>query len=331
MSKAKRLSEYERGKIDGLRSENKSLSQIAKIINRSKTVVHNYLKNRENYGIVKGRGRKKKLDKLTLSKIRRRVSNEIISASKVKHEFGLNVSTRTVQRYLASIPTLQLKKLKQKPKLTAQHKINRLEFAEYCLKNKIDWFQVVFSDEKKFNLDGPDGFQYYWHDIRSEPKYLSKRKFGGGSLMVWAAFGSRGKSELVVISNRMDSPDYIEVLKNHLLPCGKNIGGKNWIFQQDNARIHTSAETLNWLDSKKVDYLDWPSISPDLNPIENLWGILVRRLFHNGKQYSTVKELKSKLMEIWDDIKIEELHNLIFSMEGRLIDVIKNDGGATRY
>ena len=48
---------------------------------------------------------------------------------------------------------------------------------------------VIFTDEKKFNLDGPDGFKYYWHDLRPEPEWFSKRAFGGGSLMVWAGIG----------------------------------------------------------------------------------------------------------------------------------------------
>jgi hypothetical protein len=62
------------------------------------------------------------------------------------------------------------------------------------LQERFDWSDVVFSDEKKFNLDGPDGFQHYWHDLRGEVRFLSKRKFGGGFLMVWAAFGLHGKS-----------------------------------------------------------------------------------------------------------------------------------------
>lgn len=47
--------------------------------------------------------------------------------------------------------------------------------------------QVMFSDEKKWNLDGPDGFDGYWRDLRKEPQYFSKRNFGSGSLMVWGA------------------------------------------------------------------------------------------------------------------------------------------------
>ncbi len=46
---------------------------------------------------------------------------------------------------------------------------------------------MVFSDEKKFNLDGPDGFSMYWHDLRKEEKYFSTCQNGGRGLMLWGA------------------------------------------------------------------------------------------------------------------------------------------------
>ena len=53
---------------------------------------------------------------------------------------------------------------------------------------KEKWETVAFSDEKKFNLDGPDGSQCYWYDLGKEKQLFSKRQFGGESVMVWGAF-----------------------------------------------------------------------------------------------------------------------------------------------
>lgn len=69
---------------------------------------------------------------------------------------------------------------------------------------------MVFSDDKKFNLDGPDGMQNDWADIRRERESRASRNFGGGSLMIWAAFGYRGPTPIGFISHKMTSILYFE-------------------------------------------------------------------------------------------------------------------------
>uniref|UniRef100_A0A915E2V4 Transposase n=1 Tax=Ditylenchus dipsaci TaxID=166011 RepID=A0A915E2V4_9BILA len=134
--------------------------------------------------------------------------------------------------------------------------------------------------KKKFNLDGPDGFTGYWRDLRKEPKYFSKRNFGGGSVMVWGAFSSLGKLELQFISTKMDAREYQEVRSHSLMPylhshCRQKLG-----YQQDNAGVHVSrnrrrsdpqfVSMMECFQEQGVKLLKWPSVSPDLNPMENL-------------------------------------------------------------
>jgi len=52
---------------------------------------------------------------------------------------------------------------------------------------KEKWRKVIFSDEKKFNLDWPNGSQFYWHDLRRTSEIAMSRNFGGGSVMIGSA------------------------------------------------------------------------------------------------------------------------------------------------
>lgn len=191
--------------------------------------------------------------------------------------------------------------------------------------------QIIFSDEKKFNLDGPDGCQFYWRDLRKEPKYFKTRNFGGGSLMVWAAFTSCGTLTLAFPSCKMNSLEYIDVLENNLLPFLDANNDHQFIFQQDNAPIHTSRITKSWFEEHDITVLKWPACSPDLNPMENVWGVLVRRLYAENRQFNTVHELREVLLSEWEKLSGDFFLNFVGSMKKRVYNVIQGKGAYINY
>ena len=84
--------------------------------------------------------------------------------------------------------------------------------------------------------------------------------------MTWAGFGYNVRTEIVFLDGNVNSEKYQELLQTNLLSVARQIGGRNWMFQQDNAPCHCLKSTVEWFQKKKMRVLDWPSLSPDLNP-----------------------------------------------------------------
>ena len=196
----------------------------------------------------------------------------------------------------------------------------RLDFAKENLIT--DWSSVCFSDEKKWNLDGPDGYNNYWHDKRTQELFKKQRQMRGGGVMVWAGIWADGKTDIVFIDGNINSEKYIKVLEGNLLPHQH----KFTIFQQNNAPIHNSKMTSEWLIDNDISVVTWPPCSPDLNPIENLWGILTQRVYKNNTFYSNVQELKDAIMQAWDGIGEDILRTLSTSMNNRIFNLILKKG-----
>ena len=105
---------------------------------------------------------------------------------------------------------------------------------------------------------------------KEKKKIFKKRQSGGGSVMTWEAFCSNGIFKLVIVSGNMDSKQYTDMLTEHFLEDFFRIAGKRAISKQDNAPIHVSRHSKAFFSYKNVVLIDWPALSPDLDPIENL-------------------------------------------------------------
>ena len=71
--------------------------------------------------------------------------------------------------------------------------------------------------------------------------------------------------------------------------------------------------------------------SPDLNSIENLWGLIVAKVYEGVRQYSAISELKNAILDAWEKILLVELQKLVDSMPSQIFAVIKANGGSTKY
>ncbi len=326
MPSAKYLSDPEMAVIDQLLSLELSNCEIARRINRSEGVIRNYIKKGSNYGKKKKTKGNQKLSNRQKNQIYSLASGGKHSAQEIATELNLDVTPRRIQQLLNASGRFKYVKKARKPFLKPVHINARLQWAREHIHWTTEWTRVVFSDEKKFNLDGPDGFSYYWHDLRKEKEVNLSRNFGGGSLMVWAGFSMNGKTPLIKISTRMNSENYVGMLEDILINFSDDFMDGDFIFMQDNAAIHVSRYSKAWFEAKEIELLKWPACSPDLNPIENLWGILGRKVYRGNRKFLSLQELEQAVRLNWMEIDRKLLESLINSMPGRVFDVVARNG-----
>ena len=129
----------------------------------------------------------------------------------------------------------------------------------------------------------------------------------------------------------MDSEKYVSILEDEMIPTYRKFkrSNKNITYQHDNDPKHKSKLTITFLKRKNINVIEWPSYSPDLNPIENVWSILKMRVKKRNPINET--ELHKFIEEEWYGIESSILNNLFNSMPKRLRQVIENKGDFIFY
>ncbi len=132
-------------------------------------------------------------------------------------------------------------------------------------------------------------------------------------VMIWGAMSSAGVGPVCFLKSTVKAAIYQEILEHFMLPSADKLyGDADFIFQQDLAPAHTAKGTKSWFNDHGVTVLDWPANSPDLNPIENLWGIVKRKM--RDTRPNNADELKATVKETWASISPQQCHKLITSM-----------------
>jgi len=253
-----------------------------------------------------------------------------------------------------SVPIHAVRRQPQK-QLSQGNMAQRLEF---CLANKSrNWTNVMFTDRKRFMFlyPGQQIKNVAWV-VKGEPRlalkasnalcinlYAGITKFGvtrphivaGTSKLATQFSNQRG-----VTAKNITSAEYKQVLSNTLLPDGDRLfrgqGITNWIFQQDNDPSHKRSASLalsEWnnkhMGSSITLLPKWPPNSPDLSPIENVWGYVQSKA--QAKGCKSFEEFSDSVKHILKNLPKAMLNNLYSSMKARLDECIKKVGGKTKY
>ncbi|XDV35991.1 hypothetical protein PO909_005845 [Leuciscus waleckii] len=119
--------------------------------------------------------------------------------------------------------------------------------------------------------------------------------------MLWGCFSAAETGRLVAIEGKMNAAKYRDILDENLLQSALDLRlGRRFTFQQDNDPKHTAKITKVWLHNNSVTVLEWPSQSPDLNPIEHLWRDL--KMAVHQRLPSNLTELERICKEEWQRI-----------------------------
>lgn len=209
------------------------------------------------------------------------------------------------------------------PMLTEKHIESRIAWAQTHLQD--NWSKTMFTDETAFDLFRNKVRR--WHKsgrrpVRRLPKSRQK-------VMAWGGISEKGKTPLFCFTDIMDGPFYVNILRTQLLPAAQRMYGNDWRLQQDNDPKHTSRVAKEFIAESEVHVIDWPSNSPDLNPIENMWQVMKNNV--EKRMPKDIAELTRFLAEEWEAIPQETVNNLVISMKKRCELVIEQNGDRISY
>lgn len=267
---------------------------------------------------------------LDLSLVLDSLDNPFHTAVDIRDHLAPGISVDTVRNRLRE-HGMRCRTPARKPFLRQIHLEKRLEFARGHLYWSVrDWENVVFSDEKIFRASSRGPVRVYRpsESNRFDPRFIlpTSNTPDRFTICVWMAFGKDFKILEPIHRKTLNKEYYTTVIlplvRDHLQRFGR-------VFMQDRSPIHTSYQATHWFEANNIEVMDdWPPKGPDMNPVENVWAELVRRIRNDATNRD----------QLWENVEAaftvlsrEYFNKLIASMPTRMQKVVDAEGGWTKY
>jgi transposase len=335
-NQGERMSIVQRSALLTLHVLQYSNAQIAHLTHCDERVIQHWVTQYEQHGSLQDLPRSGR-PRITTQNVDQEIvdfarETPVTTPRVVRSELGVKASARTVRRRLDEVGLFGRLARVEFP-LTEEHIRKRLDFAHtYKHWTEAQWECVAFGDESYIHL----GYQgQVWVQRPSDMAFMTQYMVSGHTqfapkIGMWGCFSAHGIGPMRSFDDNMDSRLYTDTMQRMMKPHSRSLWpNQQWFYLQDNAAYHASTVSTTWFHNHGIDVLPFPPHSPDLNPIENLWAVLKRRIdAHNA---STIEDLRAIISSEWAAMTDDFCARLAHSMPQRLQAVIEANGHRTRY
>ncbi|KAL4500911.1 hypothetical protein ABPG72_020145 [Tetrahymena utriculariae] len=314
---------------------NKNATQVHRLVNRkvkvSKSKVYDTIQKYQNGQPLERKkrsdcGKTRKITKPQQQRIRQYVNqSQKTSARIIKKQLKLTASESAITKFLKNEGFTYTSTFKVPP-LTPVQKQQRILFCQRHINDNMN--EAIFVDET--SVETHLAPRKTWTLKSNGPKKFVKpshpQKFH-----LWGGISVNGTISIEIFEDNLTAKKYLKILKKRLIPWKqKQKNMKNFNFYQDNDPKHRAKSTEKWLEENNINWIrDWPSYSPDLNPIENLWWQLKSQI-----QYETLndkQQLRKAIKKFWKSVNPEQCQTLINSWVKRCQQIIQQKGEKIQY
>ena len=186
---------------------------------------------------------------------------------------------------------------------------------------------VLFCDESTVQLENHSRICFR---KRMQPRVLKQRAKHPIKVHIWGGISARGATQLVIFSGIMNAERLGAVYEAGLLPFIEKRFPDHHRLYQDNDPKHSSKYIEHFLENKGVNWWYTPPESPDLNPVELVWGSL-KQYLRNFAKPKNLQELKEGIKQFWHTLTPEVCRKYISHVKKVIPKIIQEEGGPSGY
>lgn len=211
--------------------------------------------------------------------------------------------------------------------LREANKLKRVQWCQQQIDNNEQFENIIFTDECSVQLEQHSKLCFR---KKFQPRALKQKPKHPAKVHIWGGISMRGATKIVIFTGIMNAVRYGQILEASLLPFINECYPDGHKLQQDNDPKHTSKYIENFFKQNNVVWWKTPAESPDLNPIENIWGSL-KQFLRNQYKPKNMEELKNGIQMFWSTLTPVVCSNYIRHLHKVMPKVIEVGGNPSGY